>query len=114
LRTKETVFKPDIQLLDQPELASLFIEGMRKAFRNGIKGAIQESALYARPWRLNLRDITAEVHLWHGEQDLNVPVSVGRFIADTIPNCNAIFHNMEGHFTLPHHHIREILSILVA
>jgi pimeloyl-ACP methyl ester carboxylesterase len=113
-RTKETISEPDSQLLDQPELAALFIEGMREAFRNGIRGANQEAALYARPWGFKLQNITTEVHLWHGEQDLNVPVSVGRYIADAIPNSNAIFHNMEGHFTLPHNHIREILSILVA
>ena len=112
-RTKETISEPDSQLLDQPELADLFIEGMREAFRNGISGANQEAALYAQPWGFKLQDITAEVHLWHGEQDLNVPVSVGRYVADAIPNCNTIFHNMEGHLTLPHNHIREILSTLV-
>jgi len=113
-RTKETISEQDSQLLDQPELADLFIEGMQEAFRNGINGANQDAALYARPWGFKLQNITTEVHLWHGEQDLNVPVSVGRYVADAIPNCNAIFHKMEGHLTLPHNHIREILSILVA
>ena len=114
LRTKETISEPDSEMLDQPELAKLFIEGMREAFRNGISGANQEAALYTRPWGFELQDITAEVHLWHGEQDLNVPVSVGHYIADAIPRCNTKFYTMEGHLTLPHNHIREILSILVA
>jgi pimeloyl-ACP methyl ester carboxylesterase len=112
-RTKETISELDRQLLDQSELAVFFIEGMREAFRNGISGANQEAALYTRPWGFKLQDITAEVHLWHGEQDLNVPVSVGHYVADAIPNCNAIIHKMEGHLTLPHNHIREILSTLV-
>jgi pimeloyl-ACP methyl ester carboxylesterase len=112
-RTKETISEPDSQLLEQPELADLFIEGMREAFRNGINGANQEAGLYAQPWGFKLQDITTEVHLWHGEQDLNVPVSVGRYVANAIPNCNALTHKMEGHFTLPHNHIREILSTLV-
>ena len=112
-RTKETISEPDSQLLDQPELADLFIEDMREAFRNGISGANQEAALYAQPWGFKLQDITAEVHLWHGEQDLNVPVSVGRYVAAAIPNCNARIHEMEGHFTLPHNNIREILRVLV-
>ena len=56
---------------------------------------------------------TTEVHLWHGELDLNVPVSVGRYVADIIPNCQAMFFEGEGHFTLSHRHLREILSVLV-
>lgn len=112
-RTKETISELDRQLLDQPELAALFIDGMREAFRNGIRGANQDAALYARPWGFKLRDITDEIHLWHGEQDINVPVSVGRYVADAIPNCNTNFYTMEGHLTLPHNHIREILSTLV-
>jgi len=113
-RSRATMSEPDRQLLDQPELAASFIDGMREAFRNSINGANHEAALYVRPWGFRLQDISAEVHLWHGEQDLNVPVSVGRYVADAIPNCNATYHNMEGHLTLSHNHVREILGELVA
>lgn len=112
-KSKETLSELDRQLLDQPEMAAFFIEGMREAFRYGIRGANQEAALYTRPWGFKFQDITAEVHLWHGEQDLNVPVSVGRYVAAAIPNCNARIHEMEGHLTLPHNNIREILRVLV-
>ncbi len=113
-RSKETFSELDRQLLDQSELADAFINGMREAFRSGIRGANHEAALYTRSWGFKLQDITAEVHLWHGDQDCNVPVSVGRYVADVIPNCYAIFHDMEGHLTLPHNHIGDILSALVA
>jgi pimeloyl-ACP methyl ester carboxylesterase len=113
-RTKETISEPDSQLLVQPELAASFIEGTREAFRNGISGANQEAALFGRPWGFRLQDITTEVHLWHGEQDLNVPISVGRYVADTIPNCTASFHSKEGHLTLPRNNVEDILSTLVA
>lgn len=113
-RSRETFSEPDKQLLNQPESATFFIAGLREAFRMGVSGANQDAALYARPWGFKLQDIATEVHLWHGEQDLNVPVSVGRYVADAIPNCNAIFHQGEGHLTLPHNHIREILRTLVA
>ncbi len=112
-KSKESVSDPDRQLLDQPELASLFIDGMREAFRNGIRGANHEAALYTRPWGFKLQGIKAEVHLWHGEKDLNVPVSVGHYVADTIPNCQATFLKEDGHFTLPYKHMREILNTLV-
>jgi pimeloyl-ACP methyl ester carboxylesterase len=113
-RSKETFSEPDRQLLDQPALADLFIDGMRDAFLHGIKGANHEADLYTRPWGFNLRDIQTQVHLWHGGQDLNVPISVGRYVAEIIPNCEARFYETEGHLTLPRNHIREILSTLTA
>jgi pimeloyl-ACP methyl ester carboxylesterase len=112
-KSKETISKPDGQLLDQPELATIFINGMREAFRNGVGAANHEATLYTRPWGFNLGDISTEVYLWHGEQDLNVPASVGRYVADAIPDCQAAFLEREGHFTLPYEHMHEILSILV-
>ena len=104
---------PDRVILDQPELAKALVDAVREVFRSGIDGVDQDAALYARPWRFQLQDITAEVHLWHGELDINVPVSVGHYVADAIPNCHATFLKDEGHFTLPINHIREILSILI-
>jgi pimeloyl-ACP methyl ester carboxylesterase len=112
-RSKETFSEPDRRLLDQPELGALFIDGMREAFRQGIRGANQEAVLYTRPWGFRLQDINAEVHLWHGEKDLNVPVSVGRYAANAIPKCQATFLEGEGHLSLPYNHMREILSVLV-
>ena len=87
---------------------------MREAFRPGIKGANHEAALYTRPWGFNLDDIQAGVHLWHGGRDLNVPVSVGRYMSQTIPDCKAEIFEEEGHFTLPRNHIKEIMSTLTS
>jgi len=111
-RSKEMVPEPDRLLLDQPELAKTYINTIGESLRSGIGGANQEAALYTRPWRFRLQDITTEVHLWHGELDLNVPISVGHYVADAIPNCHAKFLKDEAHISLPHNHIREILSVV--
>lgn len=113
-RSKETFSEPDRQLLDQPELAKMFVGGLQEAFRSGIGGANQDAGLYTQPWGFRLQEIASEVHLWHGEQDDNVAVSVGHYVADAIPNCNARFYQEEGHLTLPHHRIGKILSTLVS
>ena len=114
LRSRETFAEPDRLLLDQPEAAKVYVDMLREAFRSGIGGVHHEAALYTRPWRFRLQDIPVEVHLWHGNLDLNVPVSVGRHAADAIPSCHATFVENEGHISLAHNHIREILSVLVA
>lgn len=113
-KSKETVSGPDRQLLEQPELAAFFIEGMREAFRQGTGGVNREAALYTHPWGFSLSDIAAEVHLWHGGRDLNVPLSVGRYVAEAVPGCRATILEEEGHFTLPRNHLKEILSVLVS
>ena len=113
-RSMETFAAVDGQLLEQPELAQAFVEGMQGAFRSGIGGANHEAGLYTKPWGFQLQEIAAEVHLWHGGLDNNVPVSVGRYVADAIPNCNGRFYEEEGHLALPHNRMLEILRTLVA
>ena len=112
-RSKVQFPEPDRLLLDKPEIAKVYIEMLREAFRSGISGVLHEAKLYTRPWKFRLQDIPGEVHLWHGELDVNVPVSVGHCIADAIPNCHSTFFKEEAHLSLPYHHIREILSVLV-
>jgi pimeloyl-ACP methyl ester carboxylesterase len=113
-RSKETFSEPDARLLEQPELAQVFVDGLQEAFRTGIGGANRDATLYAQPWGFQLQDISAEVHLWHGEQDANVPISVGHEVAQAIPNCNATFYEEEGHLTLARNRIRGILGKLVS
>jgi pimeloyl-ACP methyl ester carboxylesterase len=115
-RMKEETKGPDgVMILDKPELPKKIIEfSMLEALRSGIAGVHYEARLYTRPWGFRLQDITAEVHLWHGEQDDNVLVSVGHHVADAIPKCHAKFIENEGHSTLIFKYIREYLSVLVA
>ena len=114
LRSKEEFPEPDRLLLDQPEVAKVYVAMLREAFRSGTQGASWDAVLYKRPWGYQLQDISMQIHLWHGELDLNVPISVGRYVADAIPKCHATFLKDEAHISLPHNQIREILSVLVA
>ena len=66
------------------------LRALQEAFRSGTGGANHEAGLYAQPWGFRLQDIPAEVHLWHGGQDHNVPISVGRYVAEAIPNCKPV------------------------
>jgi pimeloyl-ACP methyl ester carboxylesterase len=115
-KMKDALQGPDKALvLRKPELAKQIIDlAFAEAFRQGIAGVRHEAGLYARPWGFRLQDIAAEVHLWHGEEDANVPVSVGHYVADAIPNCHARFIEDEGHLSLPFHYLREYLRVLVA
>jgi pimeloyl-ACP methyl ester carboxylesterase len=50
------------------------------------------------------------VHLWHGEQDANAPVTMGRYLATVIPKCQASFYPGEGHL----HFVDRLPEILAA
>lgn len=107
---------PDGALMkEHPEIAASIADGWMDAFRSGNAGVHHEAGMYTRPWGYRLQDITAPVILWHGgQEDLNVPESVGHYVAEAMPNCQATFFEADGHFTLIYNHLKEILGLLVS
>ena len=55
----------------------------------------------------------SDVHLWHGEDDTVVPLEMGRYLAQAIPNFKARFIPGGGHFSLLPKYVAEILNTLV-
>ena len=115
-QTKDSFSGPDAALIEvHPEIADVIIESWGEAFRAGIGGVNHDAGLYTRSWGFQLQDVTAPVHLWHGGQgDGNVLASVGRYVADSLPNCKATFLEDEGHFSMIYNHMEDILSLLAA
>jgi len=101
----------DRRIVDRPEMKVMMLDALRETFRQGGRGQSRELLLFARPWDFRLDDITTEVHLWHGEADETVPVSMGRYVAKTVPNCRATFLSGAGHFWI-FEHFDEVLAKL--
>lgn len=78
----------------EPNLTALTLDAFFDAFRDGAQGATQEMRLFGRPWGFDLKDISIPVHVWHGTEDVNVPVAVARRVAQEIPKAEA--HIIEG------------------
>ncbi|OGO50594.1 MAG: hypothetical protein A2148_04950 [Chloroflexi bacterium RBG_16_68_14] len=106
--------EPDQVAMKRPEIMAIFKRDTIEAFHSGSRGAAWETLMYARPWGFRLEEITMEVHLWQGEQDKNVPPSMGRYQAGAIPNCRATFYPDEGHISLVVDHMEEILGSLTS
>ncbi len=100
----------DRRVLAKTELREALIASAREALRQGPSGAATDGLLYARTWGFNLHEIRVPVHLWHGEQDVVVPPAMGRFLARTLPQCQAHFSANDGHFSLPYGRMEEILG----
>jgi pimeloyl-ACP methyl ester carboxylesterase len=104
---------PDKAVFANPEVRTALKDNIVEAFHAGGRGAACELLLLTRPWGFALKDISIPVNLWHGEEDVSVPPSMGRYQARSIPNCRAVFHAGEGHFSLVINHMEEILSDLL-
>jgi pimeloyl-ACP methyl ester carboxylesterase len=84
---------PDREAAQDPEYR-IRHDAVPDAFRMGTRAAAQELALFARPWGVELDSVTTPVHLWHGTADVNVPLPVGRALAQALPNARE--HVVEG------------------
>jgi pimeloyl-ACP methyl ester carboxylesterase len=106
----ETRLPPaDRRALTNAELRRTLTASSTEAFRGGVQAAAADGLLYARPWGFRLQDIRAPVNLWHGEKDVVVPPTMGRYLAATIPGCRAVFYPEDGHFSLAFERLEEIL-----
>jgi pimeloyl-ACP methyl ester carboxylesterase len=103
----------DRAIMTNPELRDDFRDGMLESFRQGTGGNVHELSMHTKPWDFRLENIRMPVLLWHGDDDKIVPVSVGRYVAEKIPECGATFFPDEGHL-LVMEHTGEILEAIRA
>jgi len=102
----------DREALADLQLRRILTDSSREGLKDGVDGAAWEGFLYSKPWDFDLGRIRVPVHLWHGEQDNVVPASMGHFLAEHIPQCQATFPPEDGHFSLAFNRMREILGRL--
>ena len=109
-----TLLEPDRKLMEDPKNLNIMIEETKEAFHPGVEGAVHEGKIYARPWGFDLKDISPDlqVYLWHGELDVNVPISMGRKMCELIPKCEGKFFSDEAHLSVAFNNIDEILETL--
>ncbi len=91
----------------KPMLTSDFQE----AVRAGTDGITWDLEILTRPWGFQLHVINADVLLWHGENDTQAPLAMGKRLAGAIPHCRATFFPGEGHWAI-YSHWQEILTAL--
>ena len=107
--------EPDRFVLEQyPAFAAGIVEITRDAIKNRVTGWVNEEILMTQPWQLEInQNRCANIFLWHGEQDRNVPVSMARELALQLPNCHAKYYPAVGHLSLLYNHGQEILDTLL-
>lgn len=104
--------EPDRLTVSIPEFKNGFIAMVQEALRRGPRGASYDTRLMVTAWDFDPSKIQIPVYLWHGEEDQNAPVAMGRFMARQIPNSKANFFPGEGHLSLFKKYIEEIILTL--
>lgn len=84
----------DVETLRTPGVEERLSGSFREGLAPGIAGALQDQALFAKPWDLPLDQITAPTKIWQGDADVNVPVAAVHHLAEQIPNCT--FEELPG------------------
>lgn len=95
--------RADTEVLNGPGVLGLNYASQSEALREGTRGFALEARLIVRPWGFRLEDIRVPVHIWHGTEDVDTPVGMGKAVAARIPESQLTICPGEGHMLLfPH------------
>jgi pimeloyl-ACP methyl ester carboxylesterase len=107
VRKPDTIAKVIGSLLPDDELALLetprfegYFENLDEMVKDGSKGAYWDARVFLREWGFDCEDIEVPVFLFYGTGDQNVPIQMGEYYRDAIPNTDATFYEGEGHFIM--------------
>ena len=89
--------RSDVEVMSRREVQSAYIDSYRRAPSTTARAAAQDFSLFASQWGFRLEDVTPLVHVWHGDQDRNVPISHGHLQAECIPGARMHECPGEGH-----------------
>ena len=98
------------RMLTRPDAQPALIADLRESYRQGTTVMAADLLRYSCPWGFRLDEVTTTVHLWHGEQDPKVPVTVARQLATSLPRCQ--IHLGAGGHLMACDHAGEILTTL--
>lgn len=94
--------KQDKEIYDRLNLSEKFYHSRIEAYRQKGIGSWYDS-LVPTNWNLHLEDIKVKVYLWQTEDDVTVPPLMGKYIANKIRGCEAVFIKNAGHLWIIEH-----------
>ncbi len=109
--------EPDRKSLLLPEISELMAASLVEALRQGTRGSAYDGTLLGGgcPWGFKLEDIAfPTLYLWHGELDKDVPIAIGRAVAERLAQCKATYYPGEGHISLIVNHRAEIVTAMIS
>lgn len=87
----------DRVVLEDKDVADLFIRNQQEALQQGVKGAIQDLEVQWAPWGFSLKDIGVPVHIYQGQKDTFVPWEFAEHMGNSIPGAKLNLIPEAGH-----------------
>jgi len=103
----------DLALMRNLAWLRMINEANAEALRQGAEGWADESMALHRAWDFDSAAIKASVTWWHGDDDMNVPLSAARRGAARLPRVDLRIWHGEGHLASQRHE-REIIEDLLS
>jgi pimeloyl-ACP methyl ester carboxylesterase len=113
VRAARSWVEPDRKAISVPGVSDVMAASIVEALGQGSKGPAYDGVVLGRPWGFELEEVAVpSIYLWHGELDREVPLAMGRTVAEQIRNCKPQYYRGEGHISLIVNHAREIVKAL--
>lgn len=103
----------DRAIMQDPAWQRIARANNAEALRQGADGWTDESMALLHDWDFDPKAVRATVTWWHGDNDLNAPLSAARRAAARLPRVDLRVWRQEGHFASLTHEteiVRELLS----
>ena len=84
-----------------------------QALAHSSAGVVDDYALLARPWHVDLGRVTVPVHCWHGTADTLVPLAHTEELVARLPNARLTTWPGEGHLAFIAH-VDDVLDEIAA
>jgi pimeloyl-ACP methyl ester carboxylesterase len=103
----------DRAIMANPAWQRISRRNVGEALRQGAEGWTDESMALHRDWDFDLGAIEAQVTWWHGDDDMNAPISAARRGAARLRHVDLRVWHGEGHFASLVHE-KEIVEQLLS
>ncbi|HXY85895.1 MAG TPA: alpha/beta hydrolase [Gaiellaceae bacterium] len=109
----QTLLTPVDAAVFTGDVAEYLSAAMASAIEERVDGWRDDDLAFDNPWGFAVEEIRVPVLLWHGEHDLFVPISHGRWLAERIPGVDARLSPDDGHITLGTRRVPEVHAWLL-
>ena len=102
----------DRRIMADPAWQAVSRANLAETLKQGAEGWTDESIAMHGAWDFDPATVGASVTWWHGDDDMNAPLSAARRVVDVMPRVDLRVWNHEGHFVSVTHE-QEILEELL-
>jgi pimeloyl-ACP methyl ester carboxylesterase len=110
---KKSLHASDYDVLTQPGRMDAYLQVLGETMYQGTKGPDWDARLFVREFDFSLSEIRLPLKVFHGEQDMNVPLPLVRRTMRMLPGAQLMTFPGEAHLSTYCNHFDEIANALV-